>query len=175
VRFTAILLVCLALAAGCKEKPVPASTQTLPNQVIEQFTLHESASGERLYSLEAQQALVYDADQRVEVVRLHVRFYDEGGAVSSVLDADSGTIYRSENLVARGAVSVRTADSTVLLTDSLAWNNPAQQVRTDAPVEISTPKGRVSGRGLVSDAALSHIEIQSEVTGTSDYDFETGR
>jgi LPS export ABC transporter protein LptC len=165
----------LLALAGCKEKPVPVSTATLPSQVIEQFTLHESSSGERLYSLEAERAFVFDPEQRVDVVRLHVRFYDETGGVHSVLDADEGTIYQNENLVARGSVSVRTSDSTVLRTDSLAWNNPTRQVRTDAPVEITTPKGRVSGRGLVSDAGLANIEIQSEVTGTSDYDFETGR
>ncbi len=167
-----LILGLCALVANCHDKPAPASTQTLPSQVIEQFTLCESGSGRQLYSLAADRAFVFDPDRRVDVVRLRVEFYDEDGRVHSVLVADQGTIYQNENLVARGAVSVRTADSTLLLTDSLAWNNPAQQVQTDAPVEIVTPRGRVKGTGLVSDAALSRIEIQGRISGTSDYDFE---
>jgi LPS export ABC transporter protein LptC len=161
---------------GCKDKPVAGPTPALPNQIIECFTLHESNSGKRLYTLQASRALVYEAEQRVDVTELHVSFYDDNGAVHSTLVADQGTIYsRTEDLVARGNVSVTTEDSTVLLTDSLAWSNAARLVRTDAPLLISTPKGRVKGKGLVSDAGLSKIEIQSEVTGTSDYDFETGK
>ncbi|MEO0079042.1 MAG: LPS export ABC transporter periplasmic protein LptC [candidate division WOR-3 bacterium] len=166
-----ILVLCL-LAANCHDKPAPSSTQALPNQVIEQFTLDETASGQRLYSLTADQAFVFDPARRVDVIRLRVEFYDEDGRVHSVLVADQGTIYQNENLVARGAVSVRTADSTLLLTDSLTWNNLAQQVQTDAAVEIITPRGRVKGNGLVSDAALTKIEIKGRISGTSDYRFE---
>ncbi|MBM3322164.1 LPS export ABC transporter periplasmic protein LptC [candidate division WOR-3 bacterium] len=165
----------VVLATSCHDKQAPASTQSLPSQVIEQFTLVESGSGRRLYSLTADRAFVFDPERRVDVVRLRVQFYDDDRGVHSVLEADQGTIYQNENLVARGTVMVRTADSTLLLTDSLTWNNPAQQVRTDAPVEIVTPRGRVRGRGLVSDAGLNRIEIQGQVSGTSDYDFEAGR
>ncbi len=165
----------LVLAASCHERPVPTSARSLPNQVIEQFTLTESGSGRRLYSLTADQALVYDSERRVDVIRPRVQFYDEDGRIHSVLEADQGTIYHDENLVARGEVVVRTADSTTLLTDSLAWNNPAQQVRTDAPVEIVTRRGRVKGTGLVSDAGLNRVEIQGRVIGQSDYDFEAER
>jgi LPS export ABC transporter protein LptC len=176
VRIRAVLFaVVIVLVVGCHDRPVAGSTGTLPSQVIEDFTLQETGSGKRLYTLTARRAFVFDPDRRVDVVRLQVMFYDEDGRVHSLLDADQGTIYANENLVARGCVSVRTADSTTLLTDSLAWNNPAQQIRTDAPVEITTPRGRVSGRGLVSDAGMSRIEIQGQISGSSEYDFETGR
>ena len=39
---------------------------------------------------------------------------------------------------------------------------------------IETPKGRVQGKGLVSDAALTKVDILSPVQGTSDYDFKAG-
>jgi len=166
----------LVLLGGCREKQVAGPSPALPNQIIESFTLHESNSGKRLYTLQASKAFVYEAEQRVDVTELRVSFYDDHGAVHSTLVADQGTIYsRTEDLVARGNVSVRTEDSTLLETDSLAWSNTARLVRTDAPLVISTPKGKVKGKGLISDAGLTKIEIQSEVTGTSDYDFETGK
>lgn len=144
----------------------------MPSQVVEGFTLHESASGERLYTLEAETAYVFENESRVEVARPRVTFYDEEGEVHAVLVARHGTISsKTSDLVARSEVLVETRDSTFLRTDSLSWNNNTRLVRTDAPVEIETPKGRVVGQGLVSDAGLERIRILSAVEGTSEYQF----
>jgi LPS export ABC transporter protein LptC len=169
------LALLLLLVAGCRDKEMVGPAPTLPDQVIEAFTLHESSSGERLYTLEAQRAYVYDAAQRVDVTGLRVLFYDDAGGVHSTLVADEGSIYqKNEDLVARRNVVVRTADSTVLRTDSLGWSNLMQVVRTDADVVIETPRGRIQGKGLASDAGLERVDILSPVKGSSDYDFETG-
>jgi LPS export ABC transporter protein LptC len=164
------------MLAGCRDKPVCGPNPVLPNQIVEAFTLHESSSGKRQYTLEAQKAYVYDPAQRVDVTGLRVLFYDEAGGINSTLVADEGSIYsRYEDLVARGHVVVRTSDSTLLMTDSLSWSNQKRLVRTDAELVIETPKGRIQGKGLISDAGLNRIDILSPVEGTSDYDFETGQ
>lgn len=171
-RLTAVFLMLLA----CNDKPVCGPNPVLPNQIVEALTLNESSSGKRLYTLEAQKAYVYDPAQRIDVTGLRVLFHDEAGGVSSTLVADEGSIYsRNEDLVARGHVVVRTSDSTKLETDSLAWSNQRRLVRTDADLVIETPKGRIAGKGLVSDAGLNRIDILSPVRGTSDYEFETGK
>jgi LPS export ABC transporter protein LptC len=168
------ILFCVLLA--CNDRPVCGPNPVLPNQVVEGLTLNESSSGKRLYTLEAQEAYVYDPAQRIDVTGVRVLFYDEAGGVSSTLVADEGSIYsRNEDLVARGHVIVQTSDSTKLETDSLAWSNQRRLVRTDADLVIQTPKGRIVGKGLVSDAGLNKIDILSPVHGTSDYDFETGK
>jgi LPS export ABC transporter protein LptC len=168
------ILACVLLA--CNEKPVCGPNPVRPNQEIDAFTLHESSSGKRLYTLEAQKAYVYDPVQRIDVTGLRVLFYDEVGGINSTLVADEGSIYsQNEDLVARGHVVVRTSDSTLLETDSLAWSNKRRLVRTDADLVIETPKGRIEGKGLVSDAGLNKIDILSPVQGTSDYDFQTGK
>jgi LPS export ABC transporter protein LptC len=168
------VLSCALLA--CNDKPVCGPNPVLPNQEIDAFTLHESSSGKRLYTLEAQKAYVYDPAQRVDVTGLRVLFYDEVGGITSTLVSDEGSIYsKNEDLVARGHVVVRTSDSTLLETDSLAWANERRLVRTDADLVIQTPKGRIEGKGLVSDAGLTKIDILSPVQGTSDYDFETDK
>ncbi|HDR00439.1 MAG TPA: LPS export ABC transporter periplasmic protein LptC [candidate division WOR-3 bacterium] len=171
-----ILPFALLVLSGCREPAPTEDAGTRPDQVVEGFTMHESASGERLYTLVADTAYVYDRDGHVDVVRPRVTFYHETGAVHAVLVADEGRLEsRTSDLVARGGLEVRTADSTLLLTDSLSWNNDVRLVRTDAPVEIRTPRGEVHGQGLVSDAGLTRIEIQSEVTGRGDYRFDPGR
>lgn len=163
------------LLLSCGEPGPVSESGVLPDQVIEGFVMHESSSGEQLYTLDADTAFVFDKDGYVNVVRLRVMFYDEAGAVHAVLTADNGTMLsRTSDLVARGNLEVRTADSTVLFTDSLNWNNNVRLVRTDAPVVIHTPRGEVRGQGLVSDAGLQRIEIQSEVSGKADYRFEPG-
>jgi len=174
MRASRLLLPILLVAlAGCPHSDEPAGERELPDQVVEGFVMHESSSGERLYTLEADTAYVFEVDERVDVVVPTVTFYDEAGEVHAVLHAKRGAIYsQNSNLVARGEVRVETADSTVLLTDSLSWSNVSREVRTDAPVDIATPKGRVKGQGLVSDAGLTRIEILSEVTGQSEYRFE---
>jgi LPS export ABC transporter protein LptC len=175
VVLTVLVAVCLVLFA-CNDKPVCGPNPVLPNQEIDAFTLHESSSGKRLYTLEAQKAYVYDPAQRVDVTGLRVLFYDEVGGITSTLVSDEGSIYsKNEDLVARGHVVVRTSDSTLLETDSLAWSNQRRLVRTDADLVIQTPKGRIEGKGLESDAGLNKIDILSPVHGTSDYDFETGK
>jgi LPS export ABC transporter protein LptC len=171
-----MLATVLVAALACKDKPVCGPNPVLPNQETDAFTLHESSSGKRQFTLEAQKAYAYDPAQRVDVTGLRVLFYDEVGGVSSTLVADEGSIYsQNEDLVARGNVIVRTSDSTMLKTDSLAWSNQRRLVRTDADLVIETPKGRIEGKGLVSDAGLTKIDILSPVQGTSDYDFETGK
>lgn len=167
-----ILAAAILILCACPEPRPPASEETLPDQIVEDFVVHETSSGVRLYTLAAERAFVYDREQRSAVVRPRVTFYEEGRTVNAVLTADSGAVYsRTEDLVARGNVRVQTADSTVLLTDSLAWSSAQRVVRTDAAVEISTPNGVLRGVGLVSDAGLQKIEILSEVRGTSSYDF----
>jgi LPS export ABC transporter protein LptC len=171
------VLACVAvLLPGCPEKEVEYAAVRLPDQVAEDFRLDETSSGERLFTLESERAEVYEDSQVVQVTGVKVTFYDNAGGVYSVLTAETGTIQRlSEDLVARGSVVVRTADSTVLQTDSLVWSNGDRRVHTDAPVAIATPKGEVSGVGLESDAGLQRIDMKSEVRGTSQYEFESGK
>lgn len=168
-----VFLVLLGL--GCPESRTGLDSGVRPSQIVEEFVLHESASGERLYTLRAETAYVYDAEQRVDVVAPRVSFYEAGRTIHALLTADRGVVYsQTEDLVAHGHVVVVTEDSTRLWTDSLLWNNRTKLITTDAPVEIQTPKGRVTGVGLVADAGLTKIEIQSAVQGSSSYRFDVG-
>lgn len=173
MRYLVAAAALVLLVPGCADEQVEVGAAELPSQIVEGFVLHESSSGERLYTLEAETAYVYDTEQRVDVFVPRVTFYDETGEVHARLRADRGAIHSAtDDLVAKGAVLVETVDSTSLRTDSLSWNNRERLVRTDAHVEIETPKGRVEGYGLVSDAGLERIQILSEVTGQSEYRFE---
>lgn len=173
-RLSAVGVLALALFfSGCPQGGGTVQSAKLPDQVIEGFILHESSSGERLYTLEAETAYVFEDESNVDVVKPKVLFYDSEARVNATLWAERGAIRsRSEDLVAYGNVVVKTNDSTSLWTDSLAWSNTQRVVRTDADVVVETSKGRVAGRGLESDAALERIRILSPVQGSSQYEFD---
>ncbi|MGQ9708628.1 MAG: LPS export ABC transporter periplasmic protein LptC [bacterium] len=158
---------------GCHQDKVAPLTGALPDQVVCEFTLDESMSGKRLYTLQAVKAVVWDDDLRIDVDSLKVIFYNDSGFPYSELTAAQGTVFtRTENLVARGNVVVITTDSTELVTDSLAWDNSRRIIHTQANILINTPKGSLCGSGLISDPSLSKIQILSEVRGTSNYEFQ---
>jgi LPS export ABC transporter protein LptC len=160
------------LTLSCHQDRVKTTADVLPNSIVSNFTLDESISGKRLYTLYARSAVVWDESSRIDVESLKVLFYDDTGAPYSELTAAEGAVNtRTENLIARGNVIVATADSTLLVTDSLAWDNTRRIIHTQAAVLITTRKGSVVGKGLIADANLSSIQIQSEVQGKSDYEF----
>ncbi len=158
--------------SGCQHRPGAELSAILPDQVVRDFRLDESVSGRRLYSLNADSAVFWEEKGIIEVTGPEVVFYDEQGASYSVLVAQSGTVWtKTEDLTARWGVVVKTKDSTILSTDSLSWSNSRRLIYTDAEVVILTPRGRLLGKGLVSDAQLNKIEILSEVQGQGDYEF----
>ncbi|MGQ9678337.1 MAG: LPS export ABC transporter periplasmic protein LptC [bacterium] len=172
IRVLTGFVIVVLVFGGCDEASIPNLTESLPNQVVLGFILHESASGQRRYTLIAEEAIVREKEGRIDVQRPLVTFFDDLGKVYSTLRAGEGVILiRTEDLIARGNVVIQTAESTVLFTDSLVWNNSRQLVLTDAGVTIESPKGQVVGQGLVADPGLNKIEIVSEVRGSSSYEF----
>lgn len=168
------VLICLILfvLVNCTSNNKPSTSEILPSQIVTDFLLYESISGKRLYRLYAQKAYVYDSNQKIEVIKPFIIFYNEDGSVYSTLNAVRGKVnMQTSDLYAYDSVLVQTADSTILNTDSLAWNNQKQIIITDAQIKIQSKQGLIEGRGLESDAGLKKIEIKSSVTGKSHYEF----
>jgi len=157
---------------SCKPKSPIMPSETLPSQIVTDFTLFESTTGQKLYRLNAKKAIIYDDNQKITVIEPFIIFYNEDGSVSSTLIAKRGLVnMQTSDLFAQDSVLVQTSDSTILRTDSLVWNNRTRIITTDAWVKIETKKGQIDGQGLISDAALKKIEIKSSVTGKSTYEF----
>jgi LPS export ABC transporter protein LptC len=162
----------LLLFVNCPSNNKVPNTETLPSQIVTNFKLFESTTGQKQYSLTAEKAYVYDESQKIVVTKPYIVFYNESGNVSSTLVALRGRVNsRNSDLLAQDSVVVRTSDSTILYTDSLVWNNTDRTILTDAWVKIQSKQGLIEGQGLISDAQLKKIEIKSSVTGKSKYEF----
>jgi LPS export ABC transporter protein LptC len=163
-----IFLLAAAVLLACEEKEIEEKLpKDMPKIILEKLCLTETKSGQRLWTLNADRADVYE--EIIKVDEVTVRFYDENESEYSVLTAPRGELNtRTHNIFVEDSVYVVTNDSTKLHTESLFWLNDSAKILTDAYVRILKRDGTViEGKGLRTDPRLSRIEIIGETKGTS--------
>ena len=143
----------------------PAPRAEGPDQIVQEFTLRESARGSVRWSLRAEVARIY-RETHTELDRVFLVFVDEAGDTMTTIEAERGhRKARSEAVSAMGKVEVVQRDGTVVLTDSLAWNPETQRITTDAPVEIRQGGDVIRGIGLDADPSLDDVVLKGSVSG----------
>ncbi|UCD19409.1 MAG: LPS export ABC transporter periplasmic protein LptC [candidate division WOR-3 bacterium] len=168
IRPAILTFALILLLAACEEKEIEERLpKDIPKIVLEKLCLTETKSGQKLWTLNADRAGVYDEIIKADSVT--VLFYDELEKESSVLKAPRGELNtRTHNIFVTDSVVVITSDSTKLYTDSLFWLNDSAKILTDAYVKIYKGDGTViEGRGLRTDPRLTRIEIIGETKGVS--------
>ncbi len=163
-----ILISGVFLFNNCGEKGIEEKLeQGLPKITLEKFSLTETKTGDKLWTLDAEQARVYD--EIIEVDSVKIRFYDKDQVEFSVLYAPGGILNRkTHNILVGDRVAVVTNDSTKLFTDSLFWQNDSQKILTDCYVKIIKQDSTViEGKGLRADPYLRKIEVIGETKGVS--------
>ncbi|MBD3286102.1 LPS export ABC transporter periplasmic protein LptC [candidate division WOR-3 bacterium] len=169
-----LVLFILILSVACSQSELPSGkTVELPDQIVDNFQMEESASDKERYSLTGKRAFYYNKHNRIVVHEPEIEFYGPRKEVTAHVVCDSGIVNnKSGDLVAYGKVVVTTEDGTELRTDSLVWFNRRAKIETDAMVHITSPEGTIEGKGLISDAYLNRIEIKEEVSGTTEFSVE---
>ena len=167
----AICAVSLALCLlGCEERVqpsvVPVADGQLPAQESWESTVTLSDSARIKAVLWAGHIAVYpEKDQTLMDDSVHVDFYTLQEVHTSTLTARRGRVNdKTMNFAAYDRVVVVSDSGSVLMTDSLFWNNKTQQIVTEAYVEIISPTEHIRGQGLVSDQSLRDYKI-FRVTG----------
>jgi LPS export ABC transporter protein LptC len=142
----------------------------LPRIVLEKFCLTETKKGEKLWTLDAEHARVYDEIIKVDSVK--IRFYDKEQIEFSVLYSPGGILNtKTHNVLVGDSVVVCTNDSTKLFTDSLFWQNDSELILTNRDVKIVKKDSTViEGKGLRADPYLERIEIIGHTTGVSPFE-----
>ena len=98
---------------------------------------------------------------------VHLDFFDEQGAHSSLLTADTGRIDdRTHLFTARGAVTVVSDSGMTLKTRILHWIEQEKSIYTDQPITLTTRTDTLYGIGFESDARLENWVI-TQPTGVS--------
>ena len=159
------------LAGSCsreeREAEVGGQTTMLPDQIITDFEITETAFGRRDWTMKADSAYLYDRRNLLEAKSIEVTFYDEEGNVRSILRADYGKLNRSsDDMEARGHVVVTSSDGVTLETSSLTWLNEQRKIVSDDSVKITRRHDVLTGWGFRGDPDLGTFTILRQMKAT---------
>lgn len=166
-----ILLVVAVWLPSCSREPAADSVQSqdrpLPDQVISDFEITETSMGKKDWTMQAAEAYLYEKRNVLEARTVEVTFFEEAGAVRSVLNADYGKLNRNtDDMEARGNVVVTGADGVVLETESLTWQSKTRKIASDDSVKVIRNEDVLTGWGFRGDPDLGSFSILRDMKAT---------
>ena len=152
------------MLGACQDEGVrPPITQTAADsadQILFGLFHHVTEDGLRKSLVEADTAYIFDATQTAELKKLKVTFYDENGAVSSILTADEGTYFQQTGgMTARGNVVGTAPDGRTLRTTELKYDPNSEKVSTDKQFTFLRNGNLLEGDGFISDVNFANIVV----------------
>ena len=162
---TAIAVMLLLSGTGCGDRGEggPGGSGRPPDQEIDGFTLTQTREGTKVWVLKADNAMVFEDSDQIELTDLRIDFFEETGEVRSTLTADKGYLSRRTNdMLVRGSVVVYSADGTILTTEELSWNERLGKIESDKPVRATKDRDVFTGVGVEADPDLKNIRIKSD-------------
>jgi LPS export ABC transporter protein LptC len=157
-------LVVLALAFSACEKVETAQPQVYegPIREGENIEMFYSEKEKVTVKIKAKRVSEFQNGDRQFPESVFIEFYDELGAVSSTLSANSAFFYKEENKwKGVGNVEVKNMQkSEQLNTEELFWFPTKKKINTDKFVTIRTGKEVMYGTGLDAKQDMSEYKIQ---------------
>jgi LPS export ABC transporter protein LptC len=158
-RLSTLFLVCfLAVLAGLSSvvawrvlgrraaTPVRPPPQQAEYQ-IKEVHINETLDGNLRWSLNADQAEVYDQRGITVMRKVVIQVFSRDGAWT--VTSDEGTLQNAKRDVAlKGSVVIRSSDGLEMRTPSLSWHNEGRTLQTDDPVKIQRDGTTITGQGL---------------------------
>ncbi|HEX2500400.1 MAG TPA: LPS export ABC transporter periplasmic protein LptC [Methylomirabilota bacterium] len=128
----------------------PAPVQQPPQQAeyqIKEVQINETLDGNLRWSLNADQAEVYDQKGITVMRKVVIQLFSREG--NWTVTSDEGTLHNDRRDVAlTGNVLIRSSDGLEMRTATLGWNNQRRVLWTDDSVEISQKGTTITGLGL---------------------------
>ena len=156
------LVITVGTAAACEDTGArPTATLQAPDsadQVLEGFSHYVTNQGVRRSRVEADTAFFYESTQITDLRNIKVTFYDLKGEESSTLTARRGT-YRWQNgsMDAAGNVVVVSPDGRRLRTETLRYDNAANQISTDKRFSFDRGPEHLEGNSFRSDPDFKNV------------------
>jgi LPS export ABC transporter protein LptC len=168
-RLSTIFLVCfLAVLAGLSGvvawkvvgRRGPTPVQQPPHQAeyqIKDVRINETLGGNLRWTLEADQAEVYDQRGITVMRKVVIQVFSRDG--SWTVTSDEGTLDNAKRDVSlKGNVVIRSSEGLEMRAPTLAWRNEDRTLDTPDAVEIQREGTTITGRGLV-------VRMQEETAG----------
>jgi LPS export ABC transporter protein LptC len=158
-RLSTLFLVCfLAVLAGLSGivawrimgRRAPTPVQQPPQQAeyqIKEVHINETLEGNLRWTLNADQAEVYDEKGVTVMRKVVVQLFSKDG--DWTVTSDEGTLDNNRRDVSlKGNVVIRSSDGLEMRTPTLGWNNEQRALATDDDVQISREGTTITGKGL---------------------------
>lgn len=159
-----IILFSFVVFYGCKSKDSQLYSNTNITQAPDQEIWNAKimfTKDERVTSiLKARRLNIYEKEGlTIADSAFQLDIFNEEGAHTSVLTADSGVVKGEDSLMAFGNVIVISDSGVVLETEVLFWDKIRGGVRSDTDVVLTTETDTLYGDGLIADEGLQNWEI----------------
>ena len=158
-RWSTVFLVCfVALVAGLggvitwkvmgrRAAAPPAQSAAQADYQIKEIHINETLEGNLRWTLDADQAEVFDKEQRTVMKKVVVKVFTKDSTWT--VTGDEGTLDNEKRDVSlEGNVVVTSSEGLTLRTTELAWRNADRNLLSDAPVEIKRAGTTITGQGL---------------------------
>jgi LPS export ABC transporter protein LptC len=130
-----------------RRAPAPPTPAQEADYRIREIHINETLEGNLRWTLDADQAEVFDKEQRTLMRKVVVKVFSKE-AIWTVT-ADEGTLDNEKRDVSvQGNVVVTSNDGLQIRTPELSWRNKDRNLFTDHPVEIKRPGTTITARGL---------------------------
>jgi LPS export ABC transporter protein LptC len=173
-RLSTLFLVCfLAVLAGLSgvvawrvtSRRAPPPVQQPPQQAeyqIKEVHINETLEGNLRWTLNADQAEVYDQKGITVMQKVVVQLFSKDGGWT--VTSDEGTLDNNRRDVSlKGNVVIRSSDGLEMRTPTLQWNNEQRALATDDAVQISREGTTITGKGLTVQMKEESAEIRRNV------------
>ena len=173
-RLSTLFLVCfLAVLAGLSgvvawrvtSRRAPPAVQQPPQQAeyqIKEVHINETLEGNLRWTLNADQAEVYDQKGITVMQKVVVQLFSKDGGWT--VTSDEGTLDNNRRDVSlKGNVVIRSSDGLEMRTPTLQWNNEQRSLATDDDVQISREGTTITGKGLTVQMKEESAEIRRNV------------
>ena len=155
---------------ACGEQKVPApqpATQSFPSSEATNATTVFLTGSIVTTRIKSGRIISYSDNDSAWGYVINVDFYNQEGAHTSTLFADSALVREKSRLLEGfGNVKIVTDDGRTLKSPHLAWDDKDRLITTDSLVVITRGADQMSGYGFSSDPELSHIRLKNQVRGT---------
>ena len=173
-RLSTLFLVCfVAVLVGLSgmiawrvmgRRPPPAVQQP-PQQAeyqIKEIHINETLEGNLRWTLNADQAEVYDQKGVTLMRKVTVQVFSKDG--DWTVTSDEGTLDNNRRDVAlKGNVIIRSSDGLEMRCSTLAWDNEKRALSTQDPVTINRQGTTITGKGLTVQMQEETAAIQEKV------------
>ena len=155
---TIFLVVFVALVGGlsavvawkvrARAAPTPAAAVApRADYRVSEIHINETLEGNLRWSLDADQAEVFDREQETVMRRVSIRVLSKD-AEWTITAAEGVLNNQSRDVALKGDVVVTSKDGLRMTTQSLRWRNKERNLQTEDPVQITREGTTISGQGL---------------------------